>query len=117
MSKNRPSKKEKVENEEPDFEKLVIDDFEYQTLFTKKYIGNRAYKSADPRLLTAFIPGLVTDILVQPGQEVKKGELMAVLEAMKMLNEICAPFDAKVKAVHAEKGEKVIKNQLIIELE
>jgi len=48
---------------------------------------------------------------------VKKGELMAVLEAMKMLNEICAPFDGKVKTIHVEKGIKVIKNQLIIELE
>lgn len=117
MSKNRPPKKEKAKNEEPGFEKLVVDDFEYQTLYTKKYAGNKKYQLSDPRLLTAFIPGLITDIFVQPGQEVKKGELMAVLEAMKMLNEICAPFDGKVKTVHVEKGIKVIKNQLIIELE
>jgi len=39
MSKNRPPKKEKAKNEEPGFEKLVVDDFEYQTLYTKNTPG------------------------------------------------------------------------------
>ncbi len=117
MAKNRKKKKDDTEKEETVYDSLLIDDFEYKTSYTTKYARSKAYKPHNPRLLSAFIPGLITDVLVEAGQEVKEGELMAVLEAMKMLNEICAPFDGKVKAVHVEKGKKVTKDQLIIELE
>ena len=57
------------------------------------------------------------DILVQPGQAIKKGEAMLVLEAMKMENSIKAPNDGTVKSVEAEKGQAVEKNQVLITFE
>jgi biotin carboxyl carrier protein len=63
------------------------------------------------------VMGLVVRVNVQPGQAVAAGELLAVLEAMKMETNIVAPRAAKVKAVHIAAGEAVKLNQILIELE
>ncbi|MCB9167052.1 MAG: biotin/lipoyl-binding protein [Flavobacteriales bacterium] len=62
----------------------------------------------------APMPGLVLNILVKPGQVVKKNEPVLVLEAMKMENVIRAPGDAIVKEVHTDKGTAVEKGQLLL---
>lgn len=62
----------------------------------------------------APMPGLVLNILVDPGQVVKKNEPVLVLEAMKMENVIRAPGDAVVQAVHTDKGTAVEKGQLLL---
>lgn len=64
--------------------------------------------------LKAPMPGLVLDILVSPGQAVKKGEKLLVLEAMKMENAIKAPADAIISAIRCEKGQAVDKNQVLL---
>ncbi len=64
--------------------------------------------------LKAPMPGLVLNILVKPGDVVKKNDPVLVLEAMKMENVIKAPGDAVVKAIAAEKGKPVEKGQLLI---
>lgn len=64
--------------------------------------------------LKAPMPGLVLNVLVKPGDTVKKNDPVLVLEAMKMENVIKAPGDAIVKAVAAEKGKPVEKGQLLI---
>lgn len=110
-------KKEKNENAESGFVDIVIDSIEYQTTLTKKYATRKTFEAVNNKLLTAFIPGTITDVLVQENQEVKAGQALAILEAMKMLNEIKAPFDTKVKSVLVQQGDRVTKNQLIIELE
>ncbi len=67
--------------------------------------------------LKAPMPGLVLDIKVSVGQEVKKGDALLILEAMKMENVLKAPADAKVKNICIEKGQGVEKNQVLIEFE
>ncbi|MBK8500165.1 MAG: acetyl-CoA carboxylase biotin carboxyl carrier protein subunit [Flavobacteriales bacterium] len=64
--------------------------------------------------LKAPMPGLVLNILVKPGDTVRKNDPVLVLEAMKMENVIKAPADAVVKAIAAEKGKPVEKGQLLI---
>lgn len=66
--------------------------------------------------LKAPMPGLVVDIPVQEGQDVKKGETLVVLEAMKMENSLKAPGDGTVKKVLVQKGNTVEKNQVLIQL-
>lgn len=110
-------KKEKDEIEENPYTDLTIDSIDYQTLLTRKYIERKAYIPKNPCLLKAFIPGTITEVFVVKGQEVKEGETLAILEAMKMLNEMKAPFDTKVKEVFVAAGERVTKNFLVIELE
>lgn len=67
--------------------------------------------------IKAPMPGLILDVNVEPGEEVKAGDYLLVLEAMKMENTLTAPADGKVKAVHVQKGNTVEKNQLLIEME
>jgi biotin carboxyl carrier protein len=65
--------------------------------------------------IKAPMPGLVLNILVAEGAEVKKGDALLVLEAMKMENILKSPADAKVRAVSVKKGMAVEKNQVLIE--
>lgn len=65
----------------------------------------------------APMPGLVIDILVEPGQSIQKDEPMIILEAMKMENIIKAEGDGVVKTINAQKGQSVDKGHILIEFE
>jgi biotin carboxyl carrier protein len=61
------------------------------------------------------MPGMVLSILVKEGDEVKKGDTLLILEAMKMENSLKASADGQVKKVVAVKGTAVEKNQVLIQ--
>ncbi|MFG1419535.1 acetyl/propionyl/methylcrotonyl-CoA carboxylase subunit alpha [Xanthobacter sp. V0B-10] len=61
------------------------------------------------------MPGLVVSIAVVPGQEVKNGEILAIVEAMKMENVLRAERDGTVKAVHAKPGDSLAVDAVILE--
>ncbi|MBB4119646.1 biotin carboxyl carrier protein [Mesonia hippocampi] len=67
--------------------------------------------------IKAPMPGLILEINVKEGDEVKEGDYLLVLEAMKMENAITAPRDAVIKAITIKQGDAVDKNQLLIEME
>jgi biotin carboxyl carrier protein len=67
--------------------------------------------------LRAPMPGLVLQVLVEPGSEVAPGDGLIVLEAMKMENELRADLPGKVKAVHVEAGSAVSKGELLLSFE
>lgn len=69
------------------------------------------------RDLKAPMPGMVLDILVDAGQQVKKGEQILVLEAMKMENLIKSPSDLIVKSIEVSKGDKIEKGQALLYFE
>ncbi|EAY28830.1 acetyl-CoA carboxylase biotin carboxyl carrier protein subunit [Microscilla marina] len=62
----------------------------------------------------APMPGLILSVNVNEGDEVKKGDILMILEAMKMENALKCPADGKVKAVKVKQGQNVEKNQLLI---
>lgn len=62
----------------------------------------------------APMPGLVLSVLISEGDEVKKGDKLLVLEAMKMENMIKSPTAGVVKKIEIKQGDKVEKNQLLI---
>lgn len=64
--------------------------------------------------MKAPMPGMVLNILVKPGDAVKKNDPILVLEAMKMENMLKAPGDATIASIHAEKGKAVEKGQLLV---
>jgi biotin carboxyl carrier protein len=64
--------------------------------------------------LKAPMPGLVLKVLVSEGDEIKKGESLLVLEAMKMENIIKSPADVKIKTIKVKSSDKVEKNQVMI---
>lgn len=65
----------------------------------------------------APMPGLVLNILVEPGQMVQKGDALLILEAMKMENVLKAAGEGQVKAVKVQQGMAVDKGQLLLEME
>lgn len=64
--------------------------------------------------IKAPMPGLVLSVLVAEGDEVKKGDNLLVLEAMKMENMIKSPTDGVVKKIEIKQGNKVEKNELLV---
>jgi biotin carboxyl carrier protein len=65
----------------------------------------------------APMPGLVTRILVSPGDEVKAGTRLVVMEAMKMENELRAKADGRVRSIAVAPGTAVEKGALLVEWE
>jgi len=63
--------------------------------------------SAEGQLVKAPMPGTILDIKVSVGTKVKKGDVVFILEAMKMENEIVAPVDGVVVQIIATKGSSV----------
>ena len=69
------------------------------------------------KFLLAPMPGLLASVAVNEGQEVKAGEALAVVEAMKMENVLRATRDGTVKTLHAMPGDSLRVDQKIIEFE
>ena len=63
------------------------------------------------------LPGVILDIKVKEGDEVKKGQLIVILEAMKMENNINADRDGKVTAIKVSKGDSVLEGTDLIIIE
>ncbi len=63
--------------------------------------------------VTAPMPGTILDVKVSVGQTVKKGDIVCVLEAMKMENDIPAPCDGVIASVSVSKGSSVNANDII----
>ena len=57
--------------------------------------------------VNAPMPGTILDVKVQAGQSVKRGQVLVILEAMKMEHEIQAPCDGKITGVNVRKGDSV----------
>jgi len=69
------------------------------------------------KFLLSPMPGLLVDVTVQPGQAVRAGEKLAVIEAMKMENILVALQDGVVAKVTANKGESLAVDQVILEFQ
>ena len=66
--------------------------------------------------VNAPMPGTILDIKVSVGQSVKKGDVLCVLEAMKMENDIPAPCDGVIASINVQKGSSVSTSDVIITL-
>jgi biotin carboxyl carrier protein len=67
--------------------------------------------------LKAPMPGLVVTIPVAEGQEVKKGQVLLILESMKMQNELKSPRDGKVNRIKVRAGESVEQRQTLLSVQ
>lgn len=109
--------KDNIESKKPSYKSLVIEDVKYRTLLTKKYQSRKPWVPKNENNVLAFIPGTILKIHVKEGKKVKEGDQLLILEAMKMKNDIVAPFDSVIKKILVKKGDMVAKNRVLIELE
>ncbi|MEC9308573.1 MAG: biotin/lipoyl-containing protein [Chloroflexota bacterium] len=73
--------------------------------------------SSNDKIFRSPMPGKVMSILVKPGQSVKKGDELCVVEAMKMEQSICSTMDGTVKEIYVQPLDSVNTHDPLIELE
>ena len=76
----------------------------------KKTVSSRAYT------LNAPLPGNIFKVLKQEGDEVKKGETIIIMEAMKMENNVQAPRSGVIAKINVAPGDSVLQNEVLIEI-
>ncbi len=95
-----------TEDKKIEYISVNIDGVIYDTLLTNKYSKRKNYTDPNPNMVLAFIPGTIIEVLKQEKDNVKEGEVIVILEAMKMLNKVIAPIDGKVTF-------KIAKNDIV----
>lgn len=92
----------------------------YEVQIEEVAVGTTPKQTAEPagngEKVTAPMPGTILNVLVKEGQVVKKGDVVAVLEAMKMENEIVAPVDGQVASISVDKGQNVNLGDSLLEI-
>jgi biotin carboxyl carrier protein len=96
---------------------LVIDDTGYETEIPEGYIRKLKKETTGKKEIRAIIPGVISDVKVKKGQMVKEGNVVIILEAMKMLNLIEAETDGRVGEILVSAGDRVAKGQLILRID
>lgn len=107
------SKKMRIEVDGQPFEVEIQDSLDLQL----EQMGFSSTSTKRIHEIKAPMPGLVLSIAVQDGQQVKEGDRILILEAMKMENSILVHADAVIKRVVVRPGQAVDKGQVLVELE
>ena len=90
----------------------VLDDLAFRLAASRK----SGAAASGGEIVKAPMPGVVTRVAVAPGQKVVPGDLLLVLEAMKMANEVCARRAGTVRAVSAAPGRTVAAGEDLLTL-
>jgi biotin carboxyl carrier protein len=97
------------------YSELNVDDTIYETeVPPPRRMATRSV--SDPFEVRAFIPGVIAEICSTPGQVVKEQQVLLLLEAMKMFNEVTSPSACQVTEVLVKAGERVEKGQLLVRM-
>lgn len=105
FEKAEPVKKPPVLNNKP-----VIPDTSSRKTFSPA-------DAAAANVIKAPIPGLITAVLVREGENIKGGQVVAKMEAMKMENNILATSDGKVSRIEVKAGNTVLEGDVLIRME
>jgi len=109
-----PEKQSSMEKRDTD--KLIIDQTAYTTRLSPRFASRKPYAPPVAGRIQSFIPGTVVEVLVNPGDTVKEGEDIVILEAMKMKNRLKSHLDGKVVAVNVKPGDRVTKGAVLVEI-
>ena len=113
LEENALGKKLKIEIEGESFDIEIKD--ELDQVLEQMGFGSASNKAI--KEIKAPMPGLVLEIAVADGQDVKEGDKILILEAMKMENSIMIHTDARIKKIAVIAGQAVEKGQVLVELE
>ncbi|WP_369902902.1 pyruvate carboxylase [Bacillus manliponensis] len=92
---------------------VIVKDESVKSTVAQRVKGDRN----NPNHMNATMPGTVIKVVVKEGDEVKKGDTMAITEAMKMETTVQAPFSGVVKKIYVKDGEAIQTGDLLLELE
>ena len=102
--------------------KIIYDNFEHKVdvktetkALLEEFIKDSGLSSTD-RDIFSPMPGLIVKILTQEGAEVKQGDKLIIVEAMKMENALASTVSGFVKKIHVKEGVPVEKDALLIEI-
>ena len=82
----------------------------------KRYLDKHKEKSKIEKII-APMPGKIVDLLVEENAEIKEGEPILILEAMKMQNEISSHVTGKIKKILVKQNDSVAKDEVLLEIE
>ena len=101
-------------------EKAIPDNYSEITQ-KKAVLSDDKEKEQKPQInegtITSPMPGNVLEICAAVGQKVSEGDIVIILETMKMENEICASKDGVVKAIHVREGQTISADAPLFDLE
>ena len=104
--------------------KLLVDAKEYTVEVTGRAVASKAKPKAAKKgpagargAITAQMTGRVISVNVKPGDQVAEGQILLIVEAMKMENEIAAPLAGAVKEVAVAAGARVSEGDLLLQIE
>ncbi len=106
-----------LETEEEKISPKLITTEEKRTVSQVLPYSTKSQNIAGSKSIKAPIPGIIIKILVAKGDEVKNGDVVAVMEAMKMENDILATGEGKIKSINVNEGDSVLEGGVIMELE
>lgn len=98
------------------YKSLLIENIKYRTLLTEKFKSRKHYEKKNEKLIHAFIPGTIVEVITKPNKKVEAGDKLLILEAMKMNNVIVSPIDGVIKSVNVKVGDKINKETILIEI-
>jgi acetyl/propionyl-CoA carboxylase alpha subunit len=102
---------------------ITVNGNDYEVSIKDKYdlllreMGISSTTTAQINNLKAPMPGLIREIIATAGSEVKKGDIVLILEAMKMENALKSPRDGKIKKVNISAGDTVEKGFVLLDFE
>ena len=117
--KNDSKKREKSEKKAAlplVLSELEINGTVYKTTLPKYFQQNKKWKPKDLGEINSLITGSIKSIFVKPGDTVKKGDCLLLLEAMKMNNEILSPIDGVIQDVFVTENSNVSKGVLMMKI-
>lgn len=97
--------------------KWITADLKNEQQLLLESLGFKTNSEKSAGSLQAPMPGKILELLVEEGDSVGLGDPVAILEAMKMENELKAPCDGTITSISVTTGTNVEKNQLLIEIE
>lgn len=106
-----------MEENNSKYQVFVVNSARYLTLTTTKFDKRKKWQRSDPKEIRSIIPGSVIEIMTSPGQEVKEGEVILTLDAMKMYTKVEMPFDGVIKSINVAKGDRIPKDTVMITIE
>jgi len=83
----------------------------------KEAVANIKGEPSNPKHIIAPLPGMISEVAVSPGDEVKEGEKLVVIEAMKMLTTVSAPEDGVAGEILLTKGKSADTGDLLVTLQ